>query len=205
MQLRLTLKSLVLLVLLAWPCAELFGQAKAWGLGLEVGLTRFWGGSEPVAPNEAPGLRPYRPTSVGLRVDRKLGRSRVGLGVQYAASAIGQDGPELAILLKGAMTWLQTTPEFAYQLATIGPVAELRAFAGPVIDFWLPSGDESRVRAGSRAGLEFLVPLGSSLAGLLRVHGGVTGSLFRDTEVPTEFQTKLMPNAGLALGLRLGL
>jgi len=134
-----------------------------------------------------------------------LGRSRVGLGVQYAASAIGQDGPELAILLKGAMTWLQTTPEFAYQLATIGPVAELRAFAGPVIDLWLPSGDESRVRAGGRAGLEFLIPLGSSLAGLLRVHGGVTGSLFRDTEVPTEFQTKLMPNAGLALGLRLGL
>jgi hypothetical protein len=204
MPLPLGLKVLVLSLLLASPVTDLLAQGSPWGIGLEVGLTRFWGGSEPVAPNDAPGLKPYRPTTVGLRIDRSFRRYRLGLGVQYAASAIGQDGREVAILLKGQMTWVQVTPEIAYQLAVLGPLAELRAFAGPVFDLWLPSGDDSRVRAGARGGLELLVPLGSGLAGMLRAHGGVTGSLFNDTEVPSEFQTGAMPNAGLALGLRLG-
>jgi hypothetical protein len=204
MQLRLSLRPLVL-VLLAFPLVELSGQTRQWGMGVEVGLTRFWGGSEPEPPNDAPGLKPYRPTTVGLRIDRRSGRYRLGLGVQYAAAALGQENPDLAILLKGAMTWVEATPEVAYQLATLGTDTELRAFAGPVVDLWLPDGDEPRVRAGGRVGLELLVPLGSSLAGTVRAHGGVSGSLFSDSEVPSDFHSKSMPNAGLALGLRLGL
>jgi len=192
-------------LLSAAPLTELVAQSKPWGLSAEAGLTHFWGGSEAVAPNDAPGLKPYRPVSVGMRLDNGLKRYRFGLGIQYASVALGQDGPDLAILLKGAMTWVQATPEIAYQLATINANSELRAFAGPLIDLWLPAGDESRVRAGGRIGLELLVPFGAGLAGLLRCHGGVSGSLFKDTEVPSEFRTKSMPNVGLALGLRLGL
>src|SRR5262252_5728044 len=88
MQLPLGLNVLVLLLLLASPVTDLLAQGSPWGIGLEVGLTRFWGGSEPVAPNDAPGLKPYRPTTVGLRIDRSFRRYRLGLGVQYAASAI---------------------------------------------------------------------------------------------------------------------
>ncbi len=204
MQLRAVLAALALTIFGARP-AELRGQARAWALGLEVGLTRFWGGSEPVPPNDAPGLRPYRPTTIGIRLDKRVKRYRLGMGIQYAATALGQDGPDLAILLKGAMTWLQATPELAYRLGTVGNNSELSAFAGPVIDVWLPDGDESRVRAGGRVGLELILPFGSGLAGVLRAHGGLSGSLFSDTEVPSEFRTKSMPNAGMALGLKLGL
>jgi len=196
---------LSLLGWLATAIAPVAAQQRTWGVGLEVGLTRFWGGSEPIAPNNPPGFRPYRPTTFGLRLDHAIGRARVGVGALYAASGLGTEDDQLTIVAKGGLKWVQLTPELAYWLGTIGPVAEIRLFAGPVFDFWLPTDEDARTRIGGRGGLELLVPLGSGLAGTLRAHGGVSGSLFRDTDVPSDFRTKSMPNVGVALGLQLGL
>jgi hypothetical protein len=182
------------------------GAQQRWGLGLDVGLTRFWGGSEAISPDEGPGLKPYRPTTIALRLDRLLGtRGRVGLGVSYGASALAAEGEDLAVIAKGGLSWVQLTPELAYRLTTLGPGPELRVFGGPVADLWLPDGDDSRFRLGARSGLELLAPLGPWIAAAVRAHGGVSASLFRKGDVPTGFRTKMMPNAGVALGLRLGL
>lgn len=194
----------LLCALAAW-IGPLAAQQRAWGVGVELGLTQFWGGSEGIAPNTSPGFKPYRPTTFGLRLDHGLGRARVALGALYAASGLGIEDDQLAIVTKGGLKWVQLTPELAYRLGTIGPVAELRVFGGPVLDFWMPVDDETRTRVGGRGGLELLVPLGSGLAGTLRAHGGVSGSLFRDTDVPSDFRTKSMPSVGVALGFRLGL
>ena len=86
----------LLLLALALP-SRAGGQAKSWGIGFDAGLTRFWGGSEPVPPNVAPGARPYRPTTFALRADRVFGRSRVGLTVSYAGSGLGVEDQDLAI------------------------------------------------------------------------------------------------------------
>jgi len=190
---------------LAAAVVPLAAQQRVWGLGLEVGLTRFWGGSEPIAPNNPPGFRPYRPTSFVLRLDREIGRARVALGALYAASGLGAEDDELTVIAKGGLTWVELAPELAYRLGTIGPVAEIRAFGGPVLDLWLPTDESVRTRIGGRGGVELLVPLGSGLAGTVRAHGGLSGSLFRDADVPSDFRTKSMPNAGVALGFRLGL
>jgi hypothetical protein len=196
---------IICILLTGWADDRVAAQERPWGIGIEVGLTRFWGGSEPIPPNDTPGFRPYRPTSFGVRVDRRLGRARVGLGGLYAASGLANESDDLTLVAKGGLSWVQLTPEVAYRLATLGPVAELSVFAGPVFDIWLPVDDAGRVRLGGHGGLELLVPLGSGLAGTLRAHGGMGGSLFRDTDVPSDFRTKSMPRAGVALGLRLGL
>jgi hypothetical protein len=193
------------LLFLAVPMDHLAAQARSWGLGVDVGLTRFWGGSEPVAPNEAPGFKPYRPTTFGARLDRLFGWGKVAVGVLYAQSGLGSENDELAIIAKGGVDLIEATPEAAYRLGTLGPVTEVSLFAGPVLDVWMLSGEDTRLRIGGRAGLELLVPLGGALAGTVRAHGGLSGSLFRGTEVPNDFRTKSMPNAGIALGLRLGL
>lgn len=193
-----------MLVLVALSRAS-SAQQRAWGVGFDVGLTRFWGASEALPPNQSPGLKPYRPTTAAVRVDRSVGRrGRVGLGVAYAASGVAAEGEELAVVAKGQLAWIQFAPEAAYRLTTLGAGPELRAFGGPVADLWLPEGGDSRVRFGGRAGLELLAPLGSGVAATIRAHSGVSGSLFRETDVPSGFRTKMMPNAGAALGLRLG-
>lgn len=193
----------LLLLALALP-SRAGGQTKPWGIGFDAGLTRFWGASEPVPPNVTPGARPYRPTTFAIRADRVLGRSRVGLTVSYAGSGLGVESQDLAIIAKGGLKWVQLAPELAYRLATLGPVTELRLFGGPVADLWNVDGDDTRTRIGGRAGLELLVPLGGPLAATMRAHGGLSGSLFREADVPSGYRTKTMPNAGFALGFRFG-
>jgi hypothetical protein len=180
-------------------------QEKAWGIGLDVGLIRFWGGSTAVAPNTAPGFKPYRPTAAAVRLDRAVGRARVGLAVSYAASGLGLEGEEVTLIAKGGLTWVQVAPEVAYRLAALGPVTELRIFGGPVADIWIPNGEDGRTRIGGRGGAELLVPLSGWLACTLRAYGGLTGSLFREAEVPSGFQPRTMPNVGVSLGIRFGL
>lgn len=197
---------LIVGVLLAgWAVDRVAAQDGPWGLAIEVGLTRFWGGSEPIPPNDTPGFKPYRPTSFGARIDRQVGRARVALGGLYAASGLANEGDEVTLIAKGGLSWVQLTPEVGYRLAILGPVAELSVFAGPVFDIWMPVDDDARLRVGGQGGLQLLVPLGSGLASTVRVHGGLAGSIFRDTEVPSDFRSKSMPRAGVALGLRVGL
>jgi hypothetical protein len=180
-------------------------RERAWSIGLDVGLTRFWGGSEEVEPNSALGFKPYRPTAAAVRVDRTIGRARVGLAVSYAASGLGLEGDNLTLIAKGGLTWIQVAPEVAYRLATLRAVTELRVFGGPVADLWIPDDEEGRTRIGVRGGAELLVPLSGWLACMLRAHAGLTGSLFREADVPSGFQPKTMPNVGLSLGIRFGL
>ena len=193
------------LVLVLLALARSSAAQQRWGLALDLGLTRFWGGSEAVPPDETPGLKPYRPTTVAVRVDRVLGRARVGLGVAYGASGIAAESEDLTVIAKGGLGWVQLAPELAYRLATLGSGPELRVFGGPVADLWLPDGEDRRFRLGERAGFELLAPLGGWIAVTVRAHGGVSGSLFREADVPSGFRTTMMPNAGVALGLRLGL
>jgi hypothetical protein len=192
------------LLSLAFP-AGAAAQERSWDIGFDVGLTRFWGASAPASPGAAPGVKPYRPTTVAIRADRSVGRVRVGLAVAYAGSGLAAESEDVTVIAKGGLTWVQLAPEVAYRLATLGPVSEFRLFAGPVADFWMPNEDDGRARFGGRAGLELLMPLGGDLSGTLRAHAGLTGSLFSAADVPSDYRTSTMPNAGVALGLRVRL
>ncbi len=198
-------RALALLLVSVAAAGAANGQTRRWGVGFDVGLTRFWGGSEPVPPNTAPGFKPYRPTGASVRVDHVVGRMRVALGVSYAPSGLAVETKDATLVAKNGLTWVQMAPELAYQLGTLGPVTELRIFGGPVADIWMPGGEDSRTKIGGRGGLELLVPLGRWLAGTLRAQAGLTGSLFREADVPTGFRAKAMPNVGVALGIRFGL
>ena len=137
------------LVLVLLALARSSAAQQRWGLALDLGLTRFWGGSEAIPPDETPGLKPYRPTTVAVRVDRVLGRARVGLGVAYGASGIAAESEDLTVIAKGGLGWVQLAPELAYRLATLGSGPELRVFGGPVADLWLPDGEDRRFRLGA--------------------------------------------------------
>jgi len=177
----------------------------AWGLGVEVGIVRFWGASGPLAGSNDFSLRPYRPTHVGIRLDRAIGAIRVGLNARYARSAIGGEFEGGATIFTNGFTLFELAPEAAVPLVRLGSGAALRAFAGPVVHFWIPPDDPGRTRLGARGGLELEAPLGARVSAVTRLHGGVAASALDEADVPPGYEVRSMPSAGVSVGVRVGL
>jgi hypothetical protein len=176
-----------------------------WGLGVEVGIVRFWGASGPLAGSDDLALRPYRPTQFGLRLDRGFGGLRAGLTARYAQSAIGGEFEGGATIFTDGFTLLELAPEAAVPLARFGAGAALRLFAGPVLHFWIPPDDDTRTRLGARAGVELEAPLDARVSAITRFHGGIAASALDDADVPPGYEVRSMPSAGVAIGVRVGL
>lgn len=200
----LSLMALVSLTLL--PVAAV-AQHGRWGLSADVALTRFWGGSHPVGsatPADATPARPYRPTSVGIRLDRELGGARVAVGLRYAGAGLGIEGSDLSVVAKGVFDWVEVAPELGVRIAS-AQGNSVFVFGGPVVDLWKPRDTTTRTRLGGRAGLELNVPFSSRVSALVRASAAVTGSIFEPDEVPPGFERGAMSRCSVGLGLRLGL
>ena len=178
---------------------------RSWGLAVEVGIERFWGASGPLAGSDELALRPYRPTHVGIRLDRGAGALRLALNARYGQSAIGGEYDGGATVFTEGFTLIELAPEAAVPVVRLGPGAALRLFAGPVVRFWVPPEESTRVRFGARGGLELEAPLGGEVSAVTRVHGGVAGSALDDGDVPPGYEVRSMPSAGVAVGIRVGL
>jgi hypothetical protein len=194
-------RTLVLLVVLAAPADAQSG----WGIGLEVGIQRLWGASGPLPGSEELAFRPYRPTHVGVRVDRDVGGLRLGFGARYAQCAAGGEYPGGATLFTEGFTLLELAPEAGMRLVRLGGGAAVRSFGGPVISIWGPPDDASRARLGVRVGLEVEAPVGSRVRLVTRLHAGVGGSALDEDDVPVGYEVRSMPSAGVSVGFKLGL
>ncbi len=198
---RSILAALVLVALSAGP----INAQNSWGLGVEVGIERFWGASGPLPGSDQLAFRPYRPTSIGIRLDRGMGALRVALNARYAQSAIGGEYEGGATLFTEGFTLIELAPEVAVRMTRLGPGAALRLFAAPVVHFWMPPEESTRTRFGARGGLELEAPLGARVSAVTRVHGGVSGSALDEADVPAGYEVRSMPSAGVALGMRVRL
>jgi hypothetical protein len=178
---------------------------RSWGLGLEVGIERFWGASGPLAGADEVALRPYRPTHIAIRVDRGVGPLRVALNARYARSAVAGEYEGGATVFTDGFTVIELAPEAAVALVGLGAGAAVRAFAGPVLRLWLPPEESARTRLGARGGLELEASLGTRVSAITRLHGGIAASALDDADVPPGYEVRPMPSAGVALGIRLGL
>ena len=194
-------RALMLLVVLAAPADAQSG----WGINLEVGIQRLWGASGPLPGSEELAFRPYRPTYVGVRVDRNVGGLRFGFGARYAQCAAGGEYPGGATLFTEGFTLLELAPEAGMRVVRLGYGAAVRGFGGPVISIWGPPDDASRARLGARVGVEVEAPVGSRVGLVTRVHGGVGGSALDEDDVPAGYEVRSMPSAGVSVGFRLTL
>lgn len=178
---------------------------RAWGIGVEVGIERFWGASGPLAGSDELALRPYRPTHFGLRLDRGIGAVRVALSAGYAESAVAGEYEGGATVFSEGFTLVEVAPEAAIVLLRLGAGGALRVFGGPVVRFWMPSEESARTRIGARGGFELEAPLGAWLSAVTRVHGAVGKSALETEDVPPGYEIRSMPSAGVSLGVRVGL
>jgi hypothetical protein len=177
----------------------------AWGVAVEVGIERFWGASGPLAGSDELALRPYRPTHVGIRLDRDIGVVRVAVGGRYAESAVAGEYEGGATVFSEGFTLIELAPEAAVAVLRFGIGGALRLFAGPLLRFWMPPEESARIRMGARGGLELDASLGDRVSAITRVHAGVAGSALDEADVPPGYEVRSMPSAGVSLGVRIDL
>jgi hypothetical protein len=184
-------------------CSPLSGQ---WRVGAEVGAARFWGGSLDTDGNQT-SFRPYRPTTLGLGVERQSGRYAAGLQVRYAEASLALEGPERLIAAEGVFTIVSISPELAVRIATLGSGNQLRLHAGPLFERWEIVDQDARTRVGAQGSISLDVPLGGRFDGVALAGVAVTPSPYEEGELdlgggaPT-YDLRTLWRRSFALGLR---
>jgi hypothetical protein len=192
-------------ITIAW-CSPLLGQ---WRMGVQVGASRFWGASEDTGGDHT-SIRPYRPTTFGIGMERQSHQYAVGLQLQYAESSIGLEGPEGVVSAEDAFTIVSILPELALRVATLGSGNQLRLHAGPLFEIWSIIEQNSRTRVGAQGSVTLDVPLGGHFDGVVLAGIAVTPSPFEEGELdlgagaPT-YDLQTLWRRSFAVGLRYGL
>ena len=190
------------LLLLGLLIASQPALAAQWSLAVEA-TASYYGGTSRDSGADPTAFRPHHPTSVGLRVDRRFGRLAFGVGTALGGGAdLIAENSSVGAILKDALNLFEVAPEVALLLGRTGPGLAVRVHAGPLIDVWSPEGEDTRTRAGGQVALSLEWPLSRRFAGALRVAAALTGSLFKEGELPPGFERRAMWRRSVSLGLR---
>jgi hypothetical protein len=174
-----------------------------WSVALEATASYYSGASRDTGADPI-SIRPHHPTSLGLRLDRRVGRLDVGVGAALAGPDVIAENSGVGAIIKNALDLFEIAPEAALLVGQT-PARErvaLRVHAGPLIDIWAPQGEDARTRLGGHAGLSLEWPLGARFAGSVRAAAALTPSLFRDGELPAGFERRALWRRSVSLGLR---
>jgi hypothetical protein len=171
--------------------------ASQWHVSAEIGVARFGGTSR-----DSAGARvgPYRPTTLGLRVDHELGAARIVLSATYAKTGLaGEHGGVAFVQYDVASLW-EIAPEISVRVGRLGSGVTARVEAGPALDLWDIQGEQRR-RVGGKTSLALEWPLGGRLAGSLRVSAALSGSILNPEDAPTGVERLSTRRFGVTVGL----
>jgi hypothetical protein len=171
-----------------------------WRASVGVGADRFWGGSYETTGDHR-SFRPYRPTTLGIGLERQGGRLSVGLQVHYSEAALALEGSDAVVAVDGVFDIIGLAPELAYRLVRVGTVDQLRLHAGPLIEIWSVIDDETRVRAGAQATLSFDVPLGPMFGASLIGGAALVASPFNRDELEASYELRTLWRRRFAVAL----
>lgn len=181
--------------------APLRAQVRRWNVTLEVGELRFRGTSADTSSDAAGAFRPYRPSTLGLRVEQGGGTVRLGLGLVYGAGPAALIGPDVSVAaVQNPLTLLELAPTLSLRLSRIGSGA-LWLGGGPVIDHWAWAVAPSRWRAGAEVAARVEAPLGRATALTVRMGAARTASMLEDADLPPTFERRASWRSSIALGL----
>ncbi|HEY6061757.1 MAG TPA: hypothetical protein VIV10_14290, partial [Gemmatimonadales bacterium] len=139
-----------------------------------------------------------------FRLDRRFGRTAVGLGVRYSRSSILLDTRDLFVGIHNELAAIEFAPEIRVRIARPHSGAALHLYGGPVVGVCVLKDQDTRVVPGAIAGVAGEFPLFNRLALLVRVGGGLTRSVFQDGELPPEFERHTTRRSEIGFGLRYG-
>ena len=174
-------------------------QERSWGLVAEAGLASFSGHSKSTSePQEG---HPGGASTWGIRLDRTRDHVRLTLGVLYATSGLEIESSEASAQAKGILKVYEISPEISFVLFQPRDGA-VRLHLGGVIDHWSPTDADGRTRLGGLAALSLEVPLSDRISVQVRGEATLTGSLFNEDEVPSDYERKSGIRQRWSLGTR---
>ena len=193
------MRGIAVLVLVAVTTAPAAAQ---WHIGFEISTTHYRGSARDTANSGGPeSFRPANATQLGVRVDRAVGRARLGLRASYASVGLTAAGPGLILIDNSTGHLLEGQLLANFQVVGIGSSGAIRAEVGPSLHLW-KSGDELRSRAGAVAAAAYEWPVTSRFFGAIRLEGTVSKSWFDAGDLPPEFERQATLRYGVGLGLR---
>jgi hypothetical protein len=190
----------VLSLTLLWP-APATGQ---WAVGFEVGADRYWGSSiETTEPHRS--FRPYRPTSLGLGLEKRGNRLGAALHLHYSGASFALEGSDALAALKGIFTVFHASAELIYRVATLGGANQLRLHGGPMFEVWGVEEEDTQYLVGGQCGMSLRVPLGGRFAGIVAANLALTGSPLPENEPIEGFERRALwrRSVGAALQYQL--
>ena len=161
-------------------CAAVAAPPRAaaqWTLIAELASARFSGGAGEERGGRS--LRPYRPTIVGVGVERAAGPVGVAIRGYYARASLALEGADAVVAVKDAMHLRGVALDLSEErLATLGSSARLMGYVSPMVERWTLADQASHVGLGFCAGLALEVPLGGHWSAAVRGGAAVSGSPF---------------------------
>ena len=188
--------SAVMLLSGVW-CRPALGQ---WAVTTEVGADRFWGGSIENT-DERRSFRPYRPTTFGLGLQRKVGRVGVGLRLRYASASLALEGADGVAAANGIFTVYSAAPEFVYRVMSLGSVNQLMLHLGPLFEVWSVIDQDSQTRGGIQGAVSLSLPLGGRFSGSVMAGAAVIPSPFEEGQLDPDFERRALWRRRFAVGL----
>jgi hypothetical protein len=190
-------RSILLLGLLAGAPSQAAAQ---WALRAEIGTARFWGASAEIS-GSGPSFRPYRPTVLGIGLERQARRFGYGVRLQYAGASLALEGKDAIAAVKGALDIYGIAPELGVLLKTLGSGLRLRVSGGPLVEFWDIGTDQSHARVGAQLGVGVLLPLNGRLLAGVTAGGAVSPSPFDAGDLGTRYERRTLWRRGLSANL----
>jgi hypothetical protein len=178
-------------------CGAVLAQ---WTLGTEVGSDRFWGGSVETTA-ERRSFRPYRPTTFGMRLERRHGRLGVGMRLRYTSAGLALEGPDALSAVKGVFTIYSVSPEVVYRIATVGPANQLLMHGGPLFEVWSVIDENSETRVGVQGAVSLNLPLGGRFGGSIMAGAALIPSPFGNAQLDPSFERRALWRRRFAVGL----
>jgi len=190
------------LPLLALVTVTTAGAAAQWHVGFEISAAHYRGSSRDTANSGGPErFRPANATQLSVRLDRAIGRARLGLQARYASVGLAATGPGLTLIDNSTGQLLEAQLLVNFQVAGIGSSGAIRAEVGPSLHLW-KSGDELRSRAGAVAAAAYEWPVTNRFSGAIRFEGTISKSWFDAGDLPPEYERQATWRYGVGLGLR---
>ncbi len=198
-RLRLVSNGLALL-LLAAASPEAAAQ---WAVSADVTSARFWGGSVEADGNRA--FRPYRPTILGLGLER-AGKTMGGdLRGYHASASLALEGPDAVVAVNAALSLYGVAAELSARIASLGNGGRVIIYGGPLVEVWRLAGESSNTVAGFTASIAVQVPLGGRFSGLIKAGAAVTASPFSTSDLDAGFNPAALWRREVSGRLRYGL
>ena len=183
----LSARALWLTLLLAAVSHEAAAQ---WAANADLTAARFWGGSRELEGDRS--FRPYRPTIIGLGLERQVLGISVGVRAYYSRASLALEGTDAVAAVKDALDLHGVALELSQGFATLGEAAHAVVYGGPVIEVWDLAGQSSRTQAGFTGSIGLRIALGKRLSGVIKAGAAVTPSPFSTSDLDPGFEPRAL-------------